>query len=207
MKNSILNALGLALILFVATGYSFGQEKNSRLEEKTVQGFALTKSEGTIVESTVQGVASRDQSRESIKLERHANLTFTPESTTSEARIKMTNDYNYLSVNIQSTFKAGSVTVELIDPKGEKRGNFDLKLDDMVITGNVKSQKMEVVTGQMEKEFAHPLIGEWAIRVIPVAADGYVIITFTQEFRPRIGNTVHVEGVRLAPTTGDKQKK
>jgi len=203
MKNSVKNVAGIALILLATAGISSGQEKNTKSEEKTVQGFPITRPTAT----TIDGVATISQSPEPIKVANGATLKFSPESKTSEVKIKMTEDYNYLVVDINGNFKAGTVTVELIDPKGEKRGNFNLKVDDLVITGNVESTKATNAQGQMRKEFANPPIGEWIVRAIPVKAEGAITVSCSREFRPHLGNTIYVDGIRVDPAAVEKQKK
>ena len=203
MKNSLKNVAGIALILIATAGISIGQEKSSKSAEKAVQGIAIARPAA----ATIEGVAIAGQTTEPIKLARTASLKFNPETKTSEVKIKITEDYNYLMVDIYGDFKAGSITVELIDPKGEKRGHFNLKVEDIVITGNVESTKAAVAIGKMQKGFAHPIVGEWIVRAIPVNAEGGISISFSQEFRPEIGNTIYVDGVRVDPAAVEKQKK
>jgi hypothetical protein len=145
---------------------------------------------------SVEGFALPE--KDQVLIERKASLRFSGETKVSEAKIEMTGDYNYLRIALHGGFISGSVTVEMIDPKGEVRGKFSLKTDDLVITGD-KTSIQQMVNGDMLKEFRIPLIGDWIIRASGVTAEGVLDIIITQQYRPGMGSAepIKVEGVPL----------
>jgi hypothetical protein len=199
MKNSGKNIIGLGMFLFVLTAAGFGQQGKTNLDVKTVQGYKIGN------DKVISGVEIRE--KESIKVSRTATLEFTPKSTTAEVKVNMTEDYNYLDFSIEGHIKSGSITVDLIDPKGDNKGTFNLKLDEMKVTGDAKVAKVEVVTGAMKKCFSNPLNGSWIIRATPVVTEASVYITIIQEFRRQLGNTYYVDDIHVDSTTIDKPKK
>lgn len=164
MKNSMKLLTGLGVLLITFYGSVFGQEA------VTVTGHPLRST----------GVAS---DREQLKINRASSLRFDNESEKSEVKINMTADYNFLQIQIASNFESGKMTLELIDPKGEKRGSFNLITDDPIVVKGKNTTSREMVSGNLNKEFRNPLAGEWIIRAIPVDATGSINISITQEYQ------------------------
>jgi hypothetical protein len=172
---------GLGVVLMTFAGPIFGQEAIS------VTGSPL-KSTGTASE------------REQLKITRASMLRFDNESEKSEVKINMTADYNLLQLQIVGNFESGKVTLELIDPKGEKRGSFNLKTDDPIVVKGKNTTSKDMVSGNLNKEFQNPLPGEWIIRAIPVNATGSINISITQEYQPAtIAPAATVIGQPLKP--------
>jgi hypothetical protein len=155
------------------TGYPAASVAATPTSMATVEGFALPE---------------KDQ----VSIQRKASLRFSGETKVSEAKIKMTGDYNYLMIALHGGLMSGSVTVEMIDPKGEIRGKFSLKTDDLVITGD-KTSIQQMVNGDMQKDFRMPLSGEWIIRATGATAEGVIEIAINQQYRPGFGITEPVE--------------
>ncbi len=152
------------------------------LEPLSVAGFPVGTLAPTSAEAvTVTGFALPDN--EKVSTQRKATLTFKGESKPSEVKVKVTEEEGYLKIMVHSSFESGSVSVELIDPKGENRGKYTLKTDDLIVTGD-KTTVREEVTGDMQKDFVDPLKGEWIIRAIPVAAEGKIDVMILQEAFP-----------------------
>jgi len=121
--------------------------------------------------------------KDAFKLHRSRIINFKDESKLTEVKVNMTDDYNYLNINISCNFDKGSVLIELVDPKGEKKGNYSVKTDDSVVIGD-KTTTQEHVMGEMAKEFTTPLKGEWIIRATPISATGRVQIEIIQQYAP-----------------------
>jgi len=121
--------------------------------------------------------------KDAFKLHRSRLINFKDESKLTEVKVNMTDDYNYLNINISCNFDKGSVLIELVDPKGEKKGNYSVKTDDSVVIGD-KTTTQEHVMGEMAKEFTTPLKGEWIIRATPISATGRVQIEIIQQYAP-----------------------
>ena len=210
MKNSMKFIAGVVLVLLAFTVAGFGQE-----EVKVVEGYRIdppkagkatrtTKADRSIAVAgqpiaplatagsavTVQGFALPENDK--VATQRKAVLTFKGESKPSEVKVKVADEEGYLVIMIQSSFRSGSIAVELLDPKGENRGKYMLKTDDLIVTGD-KTSVMEEVSGEMQKDFVNPLKGEWTIRAIPVSAEGTINIMIRQESFPGMRSIAPVE--------------
>ncbi|WP_299116638.1 hypothetical protein [uncultured Winogradskyella sp.] len=84
--------------------------------------------------------------------------------------IDVSKDTNKMHVSINSTVKSGYLTVELYDPKGNKKGNFSI--ESQVNT----SEKKEQVCGQMQKHIEDPVNGKWTVLLVPNKVIGDVSI-------------------------------
>ncbi|WP_298758554.1 hypothetical protein [uncultured Psychroserpens sp.] len=96
------------------------------------------------------------------------NIQLDGSSDTEEIKIEVASNAKKLHIGINSTIKSGYLTVEVYDPKGNKKGNFSIE-------SQVKSssKKKELVCGQMQKHIDEPIKGDWVIKLIPnnVAGD------------------------------------
>ena len=214
MKNSmkIFGVMGTAL--FLLSGFCSAQVAESVKATKStgeakpakqisVAGYAIDPTEaGQPV--TVQGfpIVVKDQ----VSIQRKALLTFKGESKATEVKIKMTDEYNFLKIMISSSFRTGQIAVELLDPKGEKRGEYNLKSNELIITGD-NTTIQEEVSGNMQKDFNNPLKGEWIIRAVPVAAEGTINVMIIQEYHPEMERYAATEAVPAQPAPKQKQKK
>jgi hypothetical protein len=72
--------------------------------------------------------------------------------------------------------------VELLDPKGEKRGEYNLKSNETDHHRRSNTTVQEEVSGNLQKDFFNPLKGEWIIRAVPVAAEGTINVMIIQEY-------------------------
>jgi len=123
--------------------------------------------------------------QDEMRINRNKNLEFNGESKTAVIKITSSDEYNYLRLNIACQLSEGKVTVEFVDPKGEKQGSFTVKTDEPPVTGeNTKSEQM--VSGQMSKAFSKPAKGDWFVRAIPTNAVGTLSLNISQGFEPRI---------------------
>ncbi|MCX6225802.1 MAG: hypothetical protein NTV01_13795 [Bacteroidia bacterium] len=215
MKKTVKIIAGFGTVLLMLTGAGYGQEA-----VKTVEGFKIDPPKATKTKpakagkavtvtgypiapvaatptsmATVEGFALPE--KDQVSIQRKASLRFSGETKVSEAKIKMTGDYNYLMIALHGGLMSGSVTVEMIDPKGEIRGKFNLKTDDLVVTGD-KTSIQQMVNGDMQKDFRMPLSGEWIIRATGVTAEGVIDIVINQQYRPGMGTTEPIDvGVPL----------
>jgi hypothetical protein len=214
MKKSmkIFGVLGTAL--FLSTGICAAQVAGTvkatkstgeakPVKQISVAGYAVDPTDAT-QPVTVQGfpIVVKDQ----ISIQRKALLTFKGESKATEVKIKMTDEYNFLKIMISSSFRSGQITVELMDPKGEKRGEYNLKSNELIITGD-NTTIQEEVSGNMQKDFNNPLKGEWIIRAVPVAAEGTINVMIIQEYHPEMERYAATEAVSAQPAPKQKQKK
>lgn len=200
MKKSMKIIAGFGAILLMVAGYGYGQENVKTVEgnkivpqkaaktvkaakgEKAVNvtGYATATGDATSAEPVlVEGFALPE--RDQILLERNRKLDFLNASKKSEVKISMTDEYNWLSLKIDSNFKSGVVFVEIIDPEGEKIGTYTVKTDEPVILGE-NTTTSEQVSAQFGKDFRFPKKGEWIIRALPDAATGWISIDIKQAY-------------------------
>jgi|GEM_PF-1032401 len=172
MKNSIKMLAGSIAILALLSGTCLGQA--------TTTGKAI-RSTG---EKVVTG-KNTESSQDAIRLEKQKRLEFKGESTKSEVKLNMTDEFNYLGIHISCVIDKGSVAIELIDPDGKKQGSFVVKSEDVIVKGD-NTTAVEHVNGQMKKVFGYPLKGEWIIRAIPSSAFATVDMFISQQFVPKI---------------------
>lgn len=172
MKNSFKIFAGSVAVLFALTATCPGQI--------TTTGKAI-KSTG---EKVVTGKES-ESSQELIKLEKNKELSFNEETTPSRVKFNVSEEYNYLRINIDCRLNSGIMSIELTDPNGKKQGIYTVKTEDNIFKGN-KTQVGETAQGNMQKMFRHPLKGEWLIYVDPIKAKGNVKINIIQQIDPRI---------------------
>ena len=130
-------------------------------------------------------ITSFGYGQEEVKINRRKNLYFKGESENAEVKINSTKDYNYLNINLNCSLSEGKVTIEIINPKGEKQGAFTIKTDEAPMAGK-NTESDQSVNGSMSKVFGKPVLGEWIIKASPSEAAGSLNIMITQGFEPRI---------------------
>jgi hypothetical protein len=129
-------------------------------------------------------ISSTCFSQEYIKMERQKHLRFEKESETLEVKIKVTDEYNFFKVKIECTVTEGEIQLELLDPKGNLKGNFTIKTDSNLKTGK-RTTVEESVRGSLEKTFRYPLIGDWIIKIKPNEAKGDMSIGSLLYYHPK----------------------
>lgn len=172
MKNSLKILAGSAAIFFALT--------------TTCPGQLITV--GNTIKSTGEKVVTGkaiESGQESIKLEKTKEFSFDGETTPSAVKFNVSEEYNYLKVNIDCNLFSGIAAIELIDPNGKKQGIYTVKSEDNIVKGE-KTKVGESAQGNMQKMFRHPLKGDWLIRVDPIKAKGSVRINIVQMMEPRI---------------------
>lgn len=118
------------------------------------------------------------------KVERNSPITFDNESDTVVFKIDCTDEYNFLSVQIESQLNQGQLMIELIDPKSNLIGNYTIITMSPSEHGKMVDYK-EKVQGKLEKSIREPFIGSWLVRIIPVGALGKTTINYTLAQNPR----------------------
>ncbi|WP_299224543.1 hypothetical protein [uncultured Psychroserpens sp.] len=85
--------------------------------------------------------------------------------------INVSEDTKIAEIAVNTTIKSGHLTVEIHDPKGNKKGNFSV---ESLIKSSEK--KSELVCGQMHKQISDPKAGKWIVHLIPKNVSGEVTI-------------------------------
>jgi hypothetical protein len=118
--------------------------------------------------ANAQEIAAFNSSR-SLKLEN--------ESKEQHISIDVSEEYNTLALSIHSNIYEGKLSIEILDPSGEKQGNFSIGCQ---VGGANNPTTKEVVQGQFRKTFQNPKKGKWVVKIIPQNANAQVNITVTQ---------------------------
>ena len=113
--------------------------------------------------------------QETIKINRSRTLNLKEESQKSEVKIEITDEYNYLRIEINGHFNQGKTHLEIIDPEGNIKGQFTIKSETPAILGG-KTTTTENVSASMLKSFRYPIKGDWKIKVTPTHANGNIKI-------------------------------
>jgi len=88
-----------------------------------------------------------------------------------EIKLNVAENVKKLHLGINSTISSGELTVEIYDPKGNKKGYYSVESQ----MGN-SAKKKESVCGQMHKEIDDPQAGDWIIRLKPKKVKGQIAI-------------------------------
>ncbi len=111
--------------------------------------------------SLAQESESAFELRRTILLEQDSN----PE----EVILTMPENTKRFRLQIGSTISDGELTIEFYDPNGKKQGNF-------TVGTQMKSEKREIVKGNIHKSWQEPLSGDWRVRIIPFETTGEINI-------------------------------
>ncbi|RNC86959.1 MAG: hypothetical protein ED556_05920 [Winogradskyella sp.] len=84
--------------------------------------------------------------------------------------VDVSEDTGKMHLNINSKVESGYLTVELYDPKGNKKGNFSIE------SQSNSSKTKEQVCGQMQKYIEDPIKGKWSVVLVPKKVVGDVSI-------------------------------
>lgn len=117
----------------------------------------------------LQAQQNSQQSCNAISLNR--SIEFDGSSDQENITIDVSENTNKMHISINSTVDSGYLTVELYDPKGNKKGNFSIESQ---LTSNNK--KKELVCGQMQKHIDDPIKGKWIVKLVPNKVYGKVSI-------------------------------
>lgn len=132
--------------------------------------------------------------QEYTEMESSKTLHFKNESKKAEVQIKVTDEFNFLLIEIQGTFKEGETLIELFDPKGIKKGYFTIKTETNISKGK-NTTVMEMVSGKLAKHYRDPIKGDWLIRISPKMAVGYININSSLIYNPRI-NVLELDQIK-----------
>jgi hypothetical protein len=116
------------------------------------------------------------------KVDQSNTIVFDDASKISETYVNVSDDFNFLALNIECKLTAGSLSVELINPKGDVKGNFTI----IVVSDRKNAQSEEGGNGQIEKNFRNPITGNWLIRFKPKNASGSAKIFSTLIYNQRV---------------------
>lgn len=105
------------------------------------------------------------------------SLKLENESKEQHISIDVSDEYNILALSIHSNIHEGKLSIEILDPSGEKQGNFSIGCQ---VGGANNPTTKEVVQGQFRKTFQNPKKGKWVVKIIPQNANAQVNITVTQ---------------------------
>jgi hypothetical protein len=86
-----------------------------------------------------------------------------------------------LRLRIMSSISEGELSLEFYNAQGEKQGNFSIGSQSLSAKkDSTKKQSIDLVRGEISKDFDNPIKGEWKIKIIPKNASGYLDITSSQ---------------------------
>lgn len=122
--------------------------------------------------------------QEYIKLERSKRLQLEGESKNKDVLIKVDEGFNYLNIKVKGQVEVGNIHIELIDPEGKVRRDFNLEAGKTTDPSNTLSREGSVY-GKTEKSFRNPLSGEWFVRVQADNAKGHVKVYSLLIYNPR----------------------
>ena len=109
------------------------------------------------------GVSSNTNSRSDYALSR--TILLDTDTKASEITIEVPEGTAKLSLKVEGRIEGGQLSVEVLNPKGERAGNFDLSTQ-------VKSAKKEIANGNFIKSVTDPLAGKWIVKIKPNKAQG-----------------------------------
>ena len=99
------------------------------------------------------------------------NIQFNGSSDSEQIKVEVSDDTKDLNLNVNGTIKSGYLTVEIFDPKGNKKGNFSIESQI-----SASDTKKEMVCGQMSKQIKDPMKGNWIIKLTPKNVVGDITI-------------------------------
>lgn len=106
-------------------------------------------------------------------------------SKTKEISVEANKRSNILMISVTCNIEYGSVTIELYDPKGAKKGNLSVEsISNEKGTSKKRGEEnyiYEHVSGKIDKTFPKPLAGKWKIKIIPKNASGHINISSNQD--------------------------
>jgi len=127
--------------------------------------------------------------QEQVKFDLTRQISLKNESAKSEVKVKISEAYNFLQLDILCQLRKGEINLEITDPNGNKKGEFSVKTN----FGD-SSTTTEIVNGSWMKSFKHPLNGDWVIKLTPKSATGEVHIVSRMKFIPQI-DMIHVDEI------------
>lgn len=114
-------------------------------------------------------------------IERKINF-WDKDSKTKNITVEVKENTNSVSFNINCKVLYGNITIEILDPKGKKHGNFSVKNQMNKLPLSTENNKEEV-NGQINKHIGTPKAGNWIIKIIPLDAIGQLSINCLQQIK------------------------
>ncbi|MEL6810002.1 MAG: hypothetical protein AAFP76_01560 [Bacteroidota bacterium] len=111
----------------------------------------------------------------------HTARTIELDDSSNNESIKMEvdKDTKNLMISVNSLISSGSLTMEILDPKGDKQGNFSVESQLSSSTSSGGKNKEEVC-GQLNKSFSEPMAGSWTIKLKPRKVTGKIQVSSHQ---------------------------
>jgi len=182
---SILSPYNLQLTFFGLTGILLFIYSDVLITKSVIyitMKNAIKKTFGTAILAMVFGIFSFGQ--DYLKMEGLKELQFQNETVSADVVIPVTEEYNYLRINVEGYIENGEFLCEIIDPKGEVKRNFSILYYNEDTAGNNTGIQGEV-KGEMEKAFRNPDSGKWKVRITPKKAHGQVVVKHILIFNSR----------------------
>ena len=192
--NATIKTIATLFLISVVAGASFSQEAaqvqvKSKSKTQNTAGVATqTNLLGSTVRTDNISVATSpvryetgvESSKTQLQVQRESQVRFEYESTPTEIKIKATEEYNYLGINIRTQLNAGMVNIEIFDPKGNRQGIYTVVADETVESGD-KTMITNTVSGSIAKQFRNPAKREWKVKATPAKAFGNVSVVTDQQ--------------------------
>ena len=117
------------------------------------------------------------------------------ESENIEILLSVSEQDNTLNLKIQSKIREGELTIEIYDPKNEKKGNYSIgsqvkntqsnsnKTDmdkELELLGTLIGVRKESVQGTITRTIKDPVKGNWVVKIIQKNVKGLVTIVYDQ---------------------------
>ncbi len=103
------------------------------------------------------------------------SIEFNGSSDTEQIKVEVSEGSKDLTLQVNGTIKSGYLTVEIFDPKGNKKGNFSI--ESQISSSDTKK---EMVCGQMSRQIKDPMKGSWIVKLIPKDVVGDITINSMQ---------------------------
>jgi hypothetical protein len=191
MKTSarIITTVILAAVFSIAGISQVSTTTGVAVKAKSAKGAAKSNSGEAAIEVAGYPVAATETvrvqglplSKETVNVQKSRQFGFNEESTKTESKVTVGNEYNYLGLAINAELLKGTFLVEILDPKGVKQGSFSLVTEESTVKGS-NTTFLERVMGNIMKEFRNPMKGDWIVRITPEKATGSVSISISQRF-------------------------
>lgn len=123
--------------------------------------------------------------QEHLKLERMYSVAYDNESEPTEFEIDVTEEFNFLSIEIGCHISQGKILLEFIDPKNNEIRSLTI----ITVPSKTKGKKTtynENARGKFEKGIRNPMVGKWLVRITPENAIGETKIYSIFVHNPRV---------------------
>ncbi|GHN01704.1 hypothetical protein WSM22_31930 [Cytophagales bacterium WSM2-2] len=140
---------------------AWGQQEKEKA--KTVNNMSTMNVERSLVLEKAKSAANMTR----MNLER--TVTLENDSKAEDVVISVEKETESFELVISSSVMAGKLSIEILDPSGNKQGNFS-------VDAQLATEKQERVTGNFHKSLKEPQSGNWKIKIMPTAAKGQIKI-------------------------------